>query len=213
MENKNAVLLVDDDTALLKSVWEILKNDYSVSSVKSGREALDMLGAGYVPDIILLDVEMPGLNGFETLALIREMEGMPDVPVMFLTAAAMPESEAKGISGGAVDYIIKPFVKDTLLARLKHHLETGRRLRRLSRLNMLEKNKTGGGINEEKFERTAAGLTEIEQKMLRLVVMGYSNQEISDTLNYSVSYVKKIVSIIYEKKYVGSRGEMKKLLK
>ena len=209
MNDRRAVLLVDDDPALLKAVGAILKNDYAVSSVKSGREALRMLETGFAPDIILLDVDMPELNGFETLSLIREMEDMQDMPVMFLTGLTVPQAEVKGISSGAVDYITKPFVKEVLLARMKQHLENGQRMRRLS---MLEKEKTPEGMDRKKFERIAAGLTETEKRLLRLIALGYSNREISDELHYSINYVKKVVSVIYEKNCVGSRSEMKKLL-
>jgi DNA-binding NarL/FixJ family response regulator len=210
MDDNNTVLVVDDDPGLLVSVWEMLKNDYEVSSAKSGRDALDMLAKGYVPDMVLLDIDMPGLNGFETLALIGEMEDMRDVPVMFLTGVTEAEAEVKGLKSGAVDYIRKPFVKANLLARLKVHLENGRRIRWLS---MLEKNKTGAEIDEAKFEKAAADLTDTEKKILRLIAIGYSNQEIGDTLNYSNSYVRKIVSKIYEKNYVGSRFELQKLIR
>jgi DNA-binding response OmpR family regulator len=209
MNSKRTVLLVDDDPALLVLIGEILKDDYAVSSVKSGREALEMLANGYIPDIILLDVDMPGLNGFETLALMREKEDMRDVPVIYLTGVTKTESEVKGLNAGAADYITKPFVKESILARLKQHLENGKRLRQLS---ILEKNKRAHDIDEEKFERVAASLTATERKILRLIAMGYSNQEICDTLHYALNYVKKVASIIYEKNNVGNRWEMKKLL-
>ena len=209
MNDKHTVLLVDDDPALLKSVGAILKNNYTVSSVKSGHEALRILETGFTPDIILLDIEMPGLNGFETISLIREQEDMQDIPVMFLTGMKVPDAEVKGISSGAVDYITKPFVKEVLLARMKQHLKKGQRMRQLS---MMEKNKMPGGVDRAKYERVTAGLTETEKKLLRLIAKGYSNHEISEELHYSVNYVKKVVSIIYEKNGVGSRSEMKKLL-
>ncbi len=122
MENKNAVLLVDDDPALLNAVGEMLRADYEVSSAKSGSDALELLRAGYLPDIILLDIDMPGLNGFETLALLRQMEDMQDVPVIYLTGLKQTENEVKGINTGAADYIIKPFVRESLLARLRFRL-------------------------------------------------------------------------------------------
>ena len=209
MDDKNSVLVVDDDPALLMSVWEILKDDYNVSNVKSGREALEMLKTGYVPDIILLDIDMPGLNGFETLALINEMEEMRDIPVMFLTGVATTEAEEKGMKSGAADFIKKPFVKEILLVRLKVHIENGRRFREGS---MLKKNKLAAMIDEAKFEKIAGHLTETERKILRLIALGYNNQEISDALIYTNSYVRKVVSVIYEKNFVSNRTELKKLL-
>ncbi len=125
---------------------------------------------------------MPGLNGFETLALLRQMEDMQDVPVIYLTGLKQTENEVKGINTGAADYIIKPFVRESLLARLRQHLEKGKRLRQLS---ILEKNKTADGIDMQKYEQTAEGLTETERKILWLIAKGYSNQEICDELHYT----------------------------
>jgi DNA-binding response OmpR family regulator len=209
MENKHAVLIVDDDTTLLKMAGEILRDDYAVSCAKSGREALSLLRTDYRPDIILLDVDMPGLDGFDTLPLLREIEDARDVPVVYLTGAAKPESELKGLSVGAADYITKPFVKEILLARIKVHLEHGKRLRRLS---MMEKNKPENAIDEGKLERLAAGLNDTEKKVFRLIALGNTNQEIADALSYSYNYIKKVANIIYEKKGVNKRGEIKKLL-
>ena len=207
-ENKGSVLLVDDDIFMLKAVSELLKDKYSVSCAKSGIEALELLGKPYTPDIVLLDIDMPGINGFEVLSLMREYENMQDVPVIFLTGIALPETETKGIASGAVDYIIKPFVKDAFLARLKQRLLNGRRLRQLS---ILEKERSAEP-DAAKFEKLAAKLTETERKILRLITLGYSNREISDTLHYSVNYVKNVVSVIYEKNNVKCRTDMKKLL-
>ncbi|MDR1131701.1 MAG: response regulator [Oscillospiraceae bacterium] len=210
MEIKDTVLLVDDDPAFLKTVNDALREAYTVSFAVSGAEALELAAAGHVPDIILLDVAMPGMDGYETLEKLRELEDMQDVPVVFLSSMSAPESELRGIESGAMDYIKKPFVRDLLLARVRRHLENGRRLRQLS---IMEKNKLETGIDEEKFRQAAAGLSETERKLLRLIVLGYSNREIGEALHYSYDYVKRVVSMIYEKKFVSTRGELKKLLR
>ncbi len=210
MLNKDTVLLVDDDMAFLKNASETLRADYEVSFAASGTEALELAAAGSVPDIVLLDVAMPGMDGYETLAALREIEDMRDVPVVFLTSMTTPESELRGIEGGAIDYIKKPFVREILLARVRRHLENGRRLRELS---IVEKNKLESGIDEEKFEIAASGLSDTERKMLRLIILGYSNREIGEALNYSYAYVRKVVNVIYEKKFVNTRADLKKLIR
>ncbi len=209
LEDKNAVLIVDDDPALLKMSGEILKGDYEVSCVKSGSEAVSLLQMDYMPDIILLDVDMPGLNGFDTLIALRQIEDVQDIPIVFLTGVTKTKAELKGLSCGAVDYITKPFVKEILLARLKVHMENGKRLRQLS---MMEKNSQEIRIDEEKFEQISVGLSDTEKKILRLIALGYTNQEMGEALHYSYNYVKKVVGAIYEKKYVSKRSELKKLL-
>lgn len=206
MENENTVLIVDDDPALLKMAGEILRADYMVSCVKSGGEALSLLEGDYMPDIILLDVDMPGLNGFDTLTALREIEDARDIPVVFLTGANQPESELKGLSSGAADYVTKPFIKEILLARLRVHLENGKRLRQLS---MMEKNKQGVRIDEVKFETLAKDLTETERKVMRLIALGYTNQEVGEKLHYSYAYIKKVSNIIYSKLGFTKRNEIK----
>ncbi|WP_243454503.1 response regulator [Desulfosporosinus fructosivorans] len=208
MEDKNTILIVDDDPALLKMAGEILRGNYAVSCVKSGCEAVALLQTDYVPDIILLDIDMPELNGFDTLTALREIENAQDIPIVFLTGVTRTEAELKGLSCGAVDYITKPFIKEILLARLKVHLENGKRLRQLS---IVEKNRQEIRIDEGKFERTSAGLSDTERKVSRLIALGYTNQEIGEALHYSYNYVKKVVAAIYEKKYVSKRSELKKL--
>ena len=208
LEDKNTILIVDDDPALLKMAGEILRGNYAVSCVKSGCEAVALLQTDYLPDIILLDIDMPELNGFDTLTALREIENAQDIPIVFLTGVTRTEAELKGLSCGAVDYITKPFIKEILLARLKVHLENGKRLRQLS---IVEKNRQEIRIDEGKFERTSAGLSDTEKKVSRLIALGYTNQEIGDALHYSYNYVKKVVATIYEKKYVSKRSELKKL--
>ncbi len=209
IEAKYMVLLVDDDPTFLKTAGSVLHGHYEVSLANSGREALELAGAGYVPDIILLDIDMPGMDGYETLAALRDIEDIRDVPIVFLTALSMPESELKGIELGAMDYITKPFVRELFLARVKLHLENGRRLRQLS---MMEKNKHESVIDEVKFEKAAADLSDTERKVLRLIALGYTNREICETLHYSYDYIKRVVSVIYEKKFVCKRSELKKIL-
>ena len=206
---RDTVLLVDDDHTFLKTASDVLSGIYDVSVACSGDEALALVGAGYVPDIILLDVDMPKLDGFETLSALQKTEDAKDIPVVFLTSMTTTESELRGIKSGAMDYIKKPFVNELLLARVRLHLDNGRRIRQLS---MTEKNKLSAVVNEDEFERLADGLSGTERKMLRLIALGYTNREICESLNYAYGYVKNVVGAIYEKRNVGSRSELKRLL-
>lgn len=210
MENKPSVLIIDDDFTLLKMASEILRYEYAVSCVTSGEEALALMSEDFMPDVILLDVEMPVMNGFETLERLRGMEDAEDVPVIFLTGVNKTEAQLRGFSSGAVDYITKPFVRDILLARVRVHLENGRRLRQLS---IIEKKGKNGSLDEKEFKKNSETLTNTEKKILRLILMGYSNQEIAQELNYTYNYVKKVVGIIYEKKYVNKRSDLIRLFK
>jgi DNA-binding response OmpR family regulator len=201
MSGKRAILIVDDDPALLKMAGEILRSDFEVSCAKSGLEAISLIKNDFLPDLILLDVDMPGMNGFNTLRKLREIEAAALIPVIFLTGVNTPDAELEGLSAGGVDYITKPFVREILLARLNIHLE-----------NSLRMKKDDGRINEKKLSDFSKSLNETESKVVHLLALGYTNKEISETLNYSYNYVKKVVGVIYEKKCISKRSEIKKIL-
>ncbi len=114
------VLVVDDDAANLRMASHILVGEgMRVSCVKSGAEALSFL-MNNRPDIILLDVHMPGMDGFETLRKIRENEDYRKIPVIYLTADEDTETEKTGLNAGAMDFIKKPFVPEVMLIRVQH---------------------------------------------------------------------------------------------
>lgn len=127
------VIVVDDDTLNLKMAGHILsKNNMRVTALKSGQALLDYLKENETPDLILLDIKMPGMDGFETLRKLREQEkGNDEIPVIFLTANEDEESETKGLSLGAMDFIKKPFVPEVLLLRVRHIIELIRLQRNL----------------------------------------------------------------------------------
>ncbi len=127
------ILVIDDDAANLKMANTILSTaGMRVSCVKSGEMAVKFLQANK-PDLILLDVHMPKMDGFETLAAIRETHGSKadpagtsDIPVIFLTADDDNDTETRGLQAGAMDFIRKPFVPDILLLRVNHAIELTR---------------------------------------------------------------------------------------
>ena len=119
------VIVVDDDVTNLKMAGHILsKNGMRVTALKSGQALLEYLRANGAPDLILLDIKMPGMDGFETLKKLREQEaGSPETPVIFLTADDNEESETTGLSLGAMDFIKKPFIPDVLAIRVRHIID------------------------------------------------------------------------------------------
>ena len=127
------VIVVDDDTSNLRMAGHILsKNNMRVTALKSGQALLDYISENGIPDLVLLDIRMPGMDGFETLRRIRTQENENDkVPVIFLTANEDEESETKGLSLGAMDFIKKPFVPEVLAIRVKHTIELIRLQRNL----------------------------------------------------------------------------------
>ena len=119
------VIVVDDDVTNLKMAGHILsKSGFRVSAVKSGQAMLDYITSNGAPDLILLDINMPEMDGFEALKRLRELEaGKNETPVIFLTADENEASETKGLSLGAMDFVKKPFIPDVLALRVRHIID------------------------------------------------------------------------------------------
>lgn len=116
------ILLVDDNLANLKLASNLLKEYYKVSLTKSGAQALEFCKKNK-PDLILLDINMPEMDGFETIEALKSDMRTHNIPVIFLTATNDSEVEAKGFEYGAVDFIIKPFAKRSMMHRIETHLQ------------------------------------------------------------------------------------------
>ncbi len=130
------ILIVDDNLKNLQLIAKVLKDEgYLISLAQDGKNALEQL-TGLKPDLILLDVMMPGMDGYELCRQIKKNEQHCDVPVIFLTAKTQLEELAEGFKAGGVDYINKPFNREELLIRVKNHIELAD-----SRKKILEMNK------------------------------------------------------------------------
>ncbi|MBR4785765.1 MAG: response regulator [Fibrobacter sp.] len=123
MEQAKAKILVVDDTKTNIEVLEnVLMDHYDVFVAKNGKKAIE-IAEKVLPDLILLDVMMPEMNGYETMRAMKGMESLKNIPVFFLTAKSDNESEQIGLDLGAVDYIGKPFNPQLVLLRVKNQLE------------------------------------------------------------------------------------------
>jgi adenylate cyclase len=132
---KPTVLVVDDTPDNLTLLSGVLKEHYKVKVATSGERALEMLQAGPLPSIILLDVMMPGVDGYEVLRRMREHAQLRELPVIFVTGMAAAEDEERGFALGAVDYIVKPISPPTVLARIRTHLALSERTSMLRSLS------------------------------------------------------------------------------
>ncbi len=119
---KPTVLVVDDTPDNLTLVSNLLKTDYRVRVAISGEKALKIANSETQPDLILLDVMMPVMDGYEVCQQLRSSPHTSHIPVIFLSAKAEVDDETKGLNMGASDYITKPISPPILLARVKAHL-------------------------------------------------------------------------------------------
>jgi len=122
VQEKNSILIVDDDPSNLMELIHILKSDYKIRSVKDGRSALEN-AAEFLPDIILLDVIMPEMSGFEVLEEFKKQERTKSIPVIFITGMKDSVNESEGLAKGAVDYIRKPFDATVVKLRVGQQLK------------------------------------------------------------------------------------------
>src|SRR5271155_5125291 len=116
------ILLVDDEPANIQIVNSILKDTYKTRIATSGAKALELANQVPVPDLILLDVMMPEINGYEVCSQLKLVDRTRDIPVIFLTGQTDIDDETKGFEVGAVDYIHKPFSPAVVQARVRTHL-------------------------------------------------------------------------------------------
>ncbi|MBW4510496.1 MAG: response regulator [Scytonematopsis contorta HA4267-MV1] len=133
---QDAILIVDDTPTNLKLLFEMLNNSgFKVSIAKNGESALEKVH-DIIPNLILLDVMMPGIDGFETCRRLKANPKTKDIPVIFMTALADTVDKVKGLQLGAVDYITKPIEYEEVLARINVHLEL-----RKTQLKLIQKEK------------------------------------------------------------------------
>jgi len=115
---KKKVILIDDDKPILTMTKGMLENVYDVTAVSSGKEALDLFFDGFVPDLVLLDLIMPGMDGWDTFKRIRSVSNIHRVPIAIYTSSQNPNDKAHAQQMGVVDYIVKPINKEELMARI-----------------------------------------------------------------------------------------------
>lgn len=119
---EQTILLIDDDALTIRIARKMFEGIYRMDAVQSGEEALTYLN-DYRPDLILLDLHMPGMDGHRVMQILKEKEEIREIPVIFLTADDEAESEVQGFQEGAMDFIKKPFVKEVAMQRIQRILE------------------------------------------------------------------------------------------
>jgi formate hydrogenlyase transcriptional activator len=186
------VLVVDDDAPSLSALFECLRRaGYRVLVAQDGAGALERAATGQ-PALILLDVMMPDMNGFETCRRLKLSPATADIPVLFLTALTDTTEKLKGFEAGAVDYLTKPFQWEEVLARVRTHL----RLRAAERELM--------ATNESLEERVAARTRELNTALGEL-------ERLKQQLQAENAYLKQEIGAD-SRSLVGSSPELGRVL-
>jgi len=123
MDRKPKILIVDDDQTNLRFLNEVLEDDYEIQSVSSGEAALKTIGS-FIPNVILLDIMLPGISGYEVCSKIREDDSFSDTKIVLISAKAMEKEQKMGFESGGDAYITKPFDHLNLLEKLDQILFT-----------------------------------------------------------------------------------------
>lgn len=132
---KQRILIVDDDPMQIDVLKGFLNRGYTLMDALDGKTALKILNSDQPPDIVLLDILMDEMDGFEVCREIKDNPATEKIPVIFLTGKREPEEEVKGLEAGAVDYITKPIIPAVILSRVKIHLELKQIRERLEKQN------------------------------------------------------------------------------
>jgi len=120
--NKNSILIVDDENINILTLTHLLKPEYTVYAAKNGQYAITV-AKKQLPDVILLDIIMPEMDGYEVLSILKKDEETRKIPVIFITGLVSAEDEKKGLDLGAADYIRKPLKDDIVIQKIRNQIQ------------------------------------------------------------------------------------------
>lgn len=175
-EDKPLMLVIDDNKDIREMVAELMKNDYNIITASSGKEGIKR-ASRYIPDLIICDVMMPGIDGMETCKILKNGELTSHIPVLMVTACTMDEQRVQGFESGADGYLSKPFSSDVLRAQASSLIENRRRIKDIYKKPNIqiakEKKPTVGRIPSQDIDN------EFYNKFLELFEKEMSNPDLN----------------------------------
>jgi DNA-binding NarL/FixJ family response regulator len=175
-EKKYSVLLVDDELINIKILSDVLKDDYEVIFATGAEEGI-FRAIESKPDIILLDIMMPQMDGYEVCAKLRSDARTATIPVIFVTALGSTAQEVKGLDTGAIDYVTKPINADIVKARIRNHLK-------------YKNDVLASSIPEQFVDLAMDSMTDRQREIFEWVRKGKTNWEIAKIIGCSEENVK-----------------------
>lgn len=190
------ILLVDDNLTSLKQAATLLKDRYKVSMVKSGKQALEFLEK-FTPNLILLDIEMPQMDGFETISRIKNDKRFEKIPVIFLTGNHDTATEMKGFEYGAVDFITKPFSQEVMFHRINLQIELSEYQQHLERvIEQRTEELLEARAEQAKITAELDVATKLQASMLPKNFKDFSDEELS--IYASMNPARKVGGDFYD---------------
>ena len=191
---KSKVLIVDDDPQNIYILLEILKNDYAIVAAKNGKKALELAIQKPQPDLILLDVMMPDMDGYTLCEAIKARLETQDIPIIFISALDRALDKVKAFDVGGIDYITKPFQREEILVRIATHIEVYHLRQRLYQqtIQLTEKNQKLLRINQDlqvqyhQIKTTQLQLVQAE----KMAFLGELMAGIAHEINNPIGFIK-----------------------
>jgi DNA-binding NarL/FixJ family response regulator len=199
---RKRLLIVDDEPNLLRAVDAVLRNEgFETSTARNGRDAL-LSVAQNLPDLIVSDIRMPGMDGYTLARRLRSAPAYALIPIVFLSAKGEMQDRVEGFRSGVDVYLTKPFEPDELVAVINNILQRIENTRSsIARLVGSEQPEETVFVRDEE-------LTDAEWRVAESVARGLSNKEIAEMLNLSIRTVENHVSRILAKKNFSNRVEI-----
>lgn len=206
--NKKSVLIVDDNLDNLKLLADILReSDFDIRQITNSTQALRTATVN-PPDLFLLDIMMPGMDGLELCNVLKEREDLRDIPVIFLTALSDTTNKLKAFTLGGVDYIEKPFSAEEVLARVNSHINNQQKFRQLEKdIHFLEEKIQGQDIENPSQHQTTVDLTQREKECLSWLARGLKYEMIADKLGIKPVTVEMHISNARKKLAASTREQ------
>jgi signal transduction histidine kinase/DNA-binding LacI/PurR family transcriptional regulator/DNA-binding NarL/FixJ family response regulator len=222
-KEKSTILIVDDNRDMLAFLQSVLKEDYNVCMAGDAQSALIKLEKMPRPEIIVSDIMMDRMDGHEFLHIISSDSEYSDIPFIFLTAKHTEQEKLRGLSGGAVDFIEKPFSAPALKKKIESIISLRKKQKKLEMKRMRKKiesllsdtEQPGIPSKYERFEKICVKnkITGRERDVIALILKGLVNKEIAASLNLTQRTVEFHITNIYKKCGVGDRFELIALFK
>lgn len=218
-----SILAVDDNPQILYFLRELLQDEYNIYCAGNGYEALETLRDMPKPSLIITDIMMNRMDGYKFISNLKRFSQYSDIPVIIVTAKGTDNERLKGLSEGSVDYIVKPFLYDELVLKIKNLIQTSKNqqqkfigdFRKSLDITISELNKQSSSskyFQKIKDITRQFRLSTRESEIIVHLVNNLRHKEIAERTNLSVQTIRNISHIIYQKCHISNKSELIELL-